>query len=138
MTSLSGAFSDDAVRAAFEKARDLGVPVSIAVVDAGAHLVTFRRMDGACLASIDLAVGKAKTARMFDRPTGDVGARSQPGGSYWGLEGSSGHVTFPGGFPIRDASGTVVGAIGVAGAQVRQDQEIARCGADACQLWMLD
>ena len=66
-----------ATEAAHQKAFDMGLKMNIAVVDAGANLVTFARMEGAWLGSINIAIKKAKTARYFDMPTGDLG---QPGG----------------------------------------------------------
>ena len=68
-----------AVDAALEKSQELGVKMDIAVVDAGANLKAFVRMDGAWLGSIDIAIKKAKTARFFDMDTGEIGKLSQPG-----------------------------------------------------------
>ena len=79
--------------------------MNVAVVDAGANLKAFARMDGAWLGSIDIAIKKAKTARYFDMETGDVGEMSQPGGSLYGIERTNdGLVTFPGGIPIKTAA----------------------------------
>ena len=62
-------------------------------------LVAFKRMDGAWLGSIDIAMKKAKTAVFFDMPCGDLGTKSQPGGSLYGIEHSNqGLITFPGNF----------------------------------------
>ncbi len=69
------------VKAAYEKAKELDVKMNIAVVDAGANLKAFVRMDDAWLGSIDISIKKAKTARFFDMPTGDIGKLSQPGES---------------------------------------------------------
>ncbi len=56
--------------AAAEAAADaLGIPYNVAIVDAGGHLVAFSRQDGALIGSIDLAINKAYTARLFDTPT---------------------------------------------------------------------
>lgn len=52
--------------AAEAKAASFGIPYNIAVVDAGGHLLAFLRQDGALIGSIDLAIGKAMTARIFD------------------------------------------------------------------------
>jgi len=57
--------------AAKAKAKEIGVPMNIAIVDAGANLVSFHRMDNAWLGSVDIAIKKAKTARFFDMNTGD-------------------------------------------------------------------
>jgi len=118
------------VSAAVSKSRELGVLMNIAVVDAGANLKAFARMDGAWLGSIDISIKKAKTARFFDFNTGDVGKLSQPGGSLFGIEHSNGGlITFPGGVPIRNREGQVIGAIGVSGSTVENDHAVAETGA---------
>ena len=90
--------------------------MNIAVVDAGANLLAFARMDGAWLGSVDIAIKKAKTARYFDRPTGELGKLSQPGKSLYQIEVSNGGlITFPGGILHQGRSGAVIGAIGVSG-----------------------
>ncbi len=119
-----------AVAAAVAKATELGVKMNIAVVDAGANLKAFARMDGAWLGSIDIAQRKARTARYFDMPTGELGKLSQPGGSLYQIEHSNGGlITFPGGVPIKNAQGAVVGAIGVSGNTVENDHAVATAGA---------
>ncbi|UCE62003.1 MAG: heme-binding protein, partial [Phycisphaerales bacterium] len=76
----------------------------------------YARMDNAWLGSIDIAIKKARTARFFDMNTGEIGRLSQPGGSLYNIEHSNnGLITFPGGVPIRNAQGQIVGAIGVSG-----------------------
>ena len=108
----------------------MGVKMNIAVVDAGANLIAFRRMDGAWLGSIDIAITKARTARYFDMPTGDIGGLSQPGGSLYGIEHSNGGlISFPGGIPLKDGD-TVVGAVGVSGSTVEDDHAVAQAGVD--------
>ncbi len=120
------------VEAARKKAESLGVKMNIAVVDAGANLKAFVRMDGAWLGSVDIAQKKARTARYFDMPTGEIGKLSQPGGSLYQIEVSNnGLITFPGGVPIRDANGEVIGAIGVSGDTVENDHAVATAGAEA-------
>ncbi|HEX4124435.1 MAG TPA: heme-binding protein [Tepidisphaeraceae bacterium] len=121
-----------AVAAAQAKAHQLKVKMNIAVVDAGANLKGFARMDGAWLGSIDIAIKKAKTARYFDMPTGDIGGLSQPGGPLYQIEVSNGGlITFPGGVPIKAADGTVIGAIGVSGSSVENDHAVATAAAAA-------
>ena len=120
------------VEAAAEKAAEIGVPMNIAVVDEGANLVAFARMDGAWLGSIEIAQGKAYTARAFDTPTKDLTPLAQPGGPLYGIEASNpGRViVFAGGIPLsRDAR--IVGAIGVSGGTIEQDQAVAEAGAAA-------
>ncbi len=119
-----------AVSAAIEKAKQINTKMNIAVVDVGANLKAFARMDGAWLGSIDISIKKAKTARFFDMNTGVIGGLSQPGGSLYGIEHSNqGLITFPGGVPIKNKEGTVIGAIGVSGSSVENDHAVAEAGA---------
>lgn len=114
------------------KAKEIGVPMNIAIVDEGANLVSFHRMDNAWLGSVDIAIRKAKTARFFDMNTGELGKLSQPGGPLYGIEHSNGGlITFPGGVLLKDVSGKIIGAIGVSGGSVEQDHEVASAGAES-------
>ena len=123
-----------AVQAAHQKALAMGVKMNIAVVDAGANLVAFARMDDAWLGSLDISIKKAKTARFFDMPTGVIGSLSQPGGSLYNIEHSNGGlITFPGGIPLKDGSGKVIGAIGVSGSTVEDDHAVAEAGQQAVE-----
>lgn len=117
------------ILAAKSKAIELSTKMNIAVVDAGANLVAFSRMDGAWLGSLDISIKKAKTARFFDMNTGVIGELSQPGGSLYNIEHSNGGlITFPGGIPIKDDNGNVIGAIGVSGSTVENDHDVAEAG----------
>ncbi len=129
--TLEGA--QEAIKAALAKSEELGVKMNIAIVDAGTNLKGFMRMDGAWLGSIDIAIKKARTARMFDMNTGVIGGLSQPGGALYNIEHSNGGlITFPGGVPITDEStGAVIGAIGVSGDSVENDHAVAEAGAAA-------
>ena len=121
-----------ALMAATEKSVELKIAQNIAVVDAGGNLKAFARMDGAWLGSIDISIKKARTARYFDMPTGEIGKLSQPGESLYMIEVSNGGlITFPGGVPIKAADGTVIGAIGASGSTVKNDHAVAKAGADA-------
>jgi uncharacterized protein GlcG (DUF336 family) len=118
--------------AAKQKAKEIGVPMNIAIVDAGANLKAFHRMENAWLGSIDIAIKKAKTARYFDMETGKLGELSQPGGALYQIEVSNGGlITFPGGIPIKNSDGEIIGAIGVSGGSVDQDHEVASAGLTA-------
>jgi uncharacterized protein GlcG (DUF336 family) len=118
--------------AAKQKAQEIGVPMNIAIVDEGANLKAFHRMDKAWLGSLDISIKKAKTARFFDMETGAIGQLSQPGGSLYNIEVSNGGlISFPGGIPIKDSNGEIVGAIGVSGGSVEQDHEVAQAGVAA-------
>jgi uncharacterized protein GlcG (DUF336 family) len=118
--------------AAQEKAKEIGVPMNIAVVDAGDNLVSFVRMDGAWLGSIDIAMGKAYTARAFDMTTKALSEEAQPGQSLYGIQATNPGriVIFPGGVPLWN-DGTVVGAVGVSGGRVDQDEAVAKAAARA-------
>ena len=120
------------LEAAVKKAEELKIKQDVAVVDAGGNLKAFARMDGAWLGSIDIAIKKAKTSRYFDMPTGEIGKLSQPGGPLYNIEVSNGGlITFPGGLPLKDADGTVIGAVGVSGSVVENDHACAQAGAAA-------
>jgi len=118
------------IAAAKTKAKEIDTLMNIAVVDRGAHLVAFARMDGAWLGSLDIAIKKAKTAKLFDINTGDIGALSQPGASLYNIELSNGGlITFPGGVPVKNAAGEIIGAIGVSGSSVENDHAVAEAGS---------
>ncbi|MGB5263306.1 MAG: heme-binding protein [Lutimonas sp.] len=118
--------------AAKEKAERDGVLVNIAIVDAGANLKAFIRMDESYLGSIDVAIKKAKTARFFNIDTGKLGELTQPGGIIFNIElTNNGLVSFPGGLPIKNKEGKIIGAIGVSGGTIEQDRDIATAGAES-------
>lgn len=114
------------------KAVEINTKMNISVVDAGANQVAFVRMDGAWLGSADIALKKAKTARFFDMPTGEIGKLSQPGESLFNIEHSNGGlISFPGGVPIKNNDGEIIGAIGVSGSSVENDHTVAVAGSEA-------
>jgi uncharacterized protein GlcG (DUF336 family) len=124
--------AQDALAAALKKANQLGAKMNIAIVDAGANLRAFARMDNAWLGSIDISIKKAKTARYFDMNSGEIGKLSQPGESLYNIEHSNGGlISFPGGVPIKNGSGAIIGAIGVSGDAVENDHAVAEAGAAA-------
>jgi len=110
------------------EAKRQGVPMSIAIADAGGNLLAFSRMDDAILASIQIAINKAFTAVFGKRPTAD-----------WKKEFQSGEmvplfiherwITFPGGFPII-SNGVLLGGIGVSGGTI-EDIYVARAALEA-------
>ena len=124
--------AEKAIKASKAKAQKLKVLMNIAVVDSGTNLVAFARMDNAWLGSIDIAMKKAKTARYFNFPTGEIGKLSQPGGPLFNIEHSNGGlISFPGGVVIKNTKGDIIGAIGVSGDSVENDHTVAQAGADA-------
>lgn len=117
------------------EAAEEGWKMNIAVVDAGADLVLFRRMEGAFLGSIDIAQMKARSSAMFPFPTrglGEIafGKEGQPGGTP-GLAFVPGLAAFPGGLPVMTAGGEHIGAIGVSGGTGDQDEACAQAALDA-------
>ena len=130
--SITLAQAEKAVAAAKAKAAEIKTLMNIAIVDGGTNLVAFAKMDGAWLGSIDISQKKARTARYFNMNTGEIGKLAQPGGPLYNIEHSNGGlITFPGGIPIKNANGDVIGAIGVSGSSVENDHAVAQAGADA-------
>lgn len=132
MMNVNLEMAEKIIATAKKKAQEIDTKMNIAVVDAGANLVAFVRMDGAWLGSLDISIKKAKTARFFDMNTGSVGELSQPGGSLYNIEHSNnGLITFPGGIPLKNADGEIIGAIGVSGSVVENDHAVAEAGANS-------
>lgn len=116
---------------AVEKSKQIGVKMCIAVLDSGGNLKSFTRMDDAWVGSIDIAIKKAKTACYFAMPSGEIGKLSIPGSPLYGIEHSNdGLITFPGGLPIVDDEGILIGAIGVSGDTVENDHLVAQAGVN--------
>ncbi|AUX75683.1 GlcG/HbpS family heme-binding protein [Sinorhizobium fredii] len=132
--SITQSQAEAALAAARQAAEVIGVPMNIAILDAGVHLKAFSRMDGALLGSIDIALGKARTAALFGLGTEAIGEFSKPGGTSPGLELTNGGlVVFAGGLPIRDENGVLLGAVGVSGGAVAQDLQVAQAAVVAVQ-----
>lgn len=126
---LTQNIAEKIMTAAIKRSTDLGVAMNIAIVDEGGNLLAFTRMDDAWLGSIDISIKKAKTARFFDMNTEEIGKLSQPGGPLYNIEHSnSGLITFPGGMPLTNELGEIIGAIGVSGSTVENDYEVAKAG----------
>jgi uncharacterized protein GlcG (DUF336 family) len=112
------------------KARDVGQPMNIAVVDAGGNLVAHVRMDNAWIGSIDISIKKAFTSRAFDIATQDLAGHAQSGGQFFGIHASNGGriMIFAGGVPLKRGN-QVVGAVGVSGGSGEQDHAVAVAAA---------
>jgi uncharacterized protein GlcG (DUF336 family) len=124
----------DAAQAMIERARAhatrIGVPMNIAVTDAGGHLLAFARMDGAILGSIEIALAKAKTSILFNGPSENLWEFCKPGGPAPATEYTNGGlIPYAGGVALDDAGGALIGAIGVSGGLPAQDGEVARAAA---------
>ena len=120
------------IEAAIGKAKQIGQPMNIAIVDAGTNLTAFMRMDGAWLGSIDIAINKAFTAKAFDSSTRELGRNSQPGDQFFGIHASNHRrvMIFAGGIPIK-VNGQIVGVVGVSGGSGEQDQAVAEAAVAA-------
>ena len=129
--TLEGA--EAALAAAKAHAARIGVPMNIAIVDDGGHLIAFARMDGAKLSSIDIAINKAHAAAIRRQATGPVRSGDEVNVLLsLGLAVASHARQTPirGGFPL-EANGQCVGAIGVSAGTEDQDVEVARAGVAA-------
>lgn len=114
--------------AAEAEARKNNWNVVIAIVDEGGYPVYLARMDGVQLASIEIALRKARSAALFRRPT--KAFEDQLAGGRQAVLALPGAAPFEGGLPIV-VDGEVIGAIGVSGVASQQDGQIARAGVDA-------
>ena len=101
-TGIALAQAEGLIATGKAKSTELGLKMNIAVVDAGANLVAFARMEGGWLGSLDISIKKAKTARFFDMNTGDLGQVSQPGGLLFNIKHSNDSlITFPSSIPVK-------------------------------------
>ena len=119
--------------AAENKAREISVPMNIAVVDDGGHLLAFARMDGAKLSSIEVALTKARAAALRRSATGAAQTEGSAGIILSvGLSLATGGKLTPirGGLPLL-ADGQCVGAIGVSAGSEDEDVQVAQAGVDA-------
>ncbi len=120
------------VEGAKTKAKEQGTLMDIAVVDAGGNLKAFVRMDGAFLGSVDISIKKARTARLFNMSSKELGDLAQPGKSLYGIEVTNdGLVIFGGGELLKDKAGNIIGAVGVSGSSVENDMAVAKAGVAA-------
>ena len=124
--------AEKAISAARNQAIRMKKQMCLAIVDSGGHLKTFDRMDHAYVGSIDIAIKKARTAVYFGLSTGDIGKLSQPQGPLYGIEQSNqGLISFPGGLPIINKDGVMIGAIGVSGSTIEDDHLVAYAALEA-------
>jgi len=126
--SLEGA--KKVIAAATAEAAKNNWPVAIAVVDSSGYLVAFHRLDNTQLGSVDVAIGKAKTAALFRRPTKAFEDTLAQGGANVKV------VTLPGALPIEGGlllvvDGKIIGAVGVSGVKSSEDGQIAAAGVAA-------
>lgn len=112
------------------KAAEIGVNAVVAVSDAAAHPVSVQCMDGAYIASYDVAVNKAYTVVALKMPTTALKELAAPGGSLYGIQFTNGGkiVIFGGGVPLYDKEGRLIGGLGVSGGSEGQDTGLAEFG----------
>ena len=122
--------SDGAMKllnAAMAKAKEMGVPQCISIVDPGGHLLAFARMDGAFTQSIDTSLMKAMTAASYGIPTGDIAAGID---LKLAIATKGKRINLPGGLPII-VDGHVIGGIGVGSGTGEQDRQVANAALAA-------
>lgn len=121
------------ITAAERRALEIGVPVDIAVVDDGGHLLAFIHMDGAKLSSIQIAIAKAVSAAIRRMASGPMPPGAEPSVLLsLGLAIASHGAQTPirGGLPLV-VDGAIVGAIGVSNGTEEQDADVAKAGTTA-------
>ena len=128
---------DDAklmIRAAEEAAEQIGLPYNIAVVDAGGALLAFVRQDGGKIGSVDVAIDKARTARLFDMDTSDLAPLAQSGGPLFGIDQTNAGkvVIFGGGLLVRSGN-DIIGSVGASAGTVEQDVVVASAAIAALE-----
>jgi uncharacterized protein GlcG (DUF336 family) len=123
---ISDELADMLISEAVKKAKELGVKVSVAVVDEGGELKAFKRMDGAPILTIEIAIDKAWTAVSFGIPTHEwYNMLKDNPPLAMGFPKIPRLIIFGGGFPIV-YKGHVIGGIGISGGSAEQDMEIAK------------
>jgi uncharacterized protein GlcG (DUF336 family) len=127
MNNLSLDEALEIINYAKTKAVEISVPVCVAVVDIGGHLIAFERMDGAILASIDISINKAFTSVMLKMSTDRLSEIAMPGEDLYGINTTNNCkiVIFGGGYPIY-MNNNIIGGIGVSGGSTEQDMTIAK------------
>ena len=113
-----------------QKASEMGVKAVIAVADAGANTISLQSMDGAYIASADIAINKAFTVVSLKMPTKNLASLASPGGSLYGIQFTNEGkiVIFGGGEPLKNSAGVIVGGLGVSGGTEEQDTLLAEYG----------
>ncbi|MFF8730023.1 heme-binding protein [Streptomyces sp. NPDC015171] len=113
-------------------AEEAGVTVSVTVLDAGGHLLAFRRDDRAVLISGETSTRKAYTALQLNAPTADLVDAVQPGGLFHTLPTALDRplLFIAGGIPVH-RDGRLIGAIGVGGGAPEQDHGFATAAVQA-------
>ena len=117
------------IQHAVRKAREIQVPMNIAVMDTGGHLKLFYRMEDAFVGSIDIAIGKARTSMLFKMNSEAVGRFLDPEMRTFGMVNTNGGlVAFKGGMPVYQ-DGQIAAYIGVSGGSLDEDFAVASAGS---------
>lgn len=138
MAELTLAAANSIIAAALEAGAKAGFkPLTVAVLDAGGHLKAFQKQDGASMLRYEIAFGKAYGSLAVGMGSRwlDKNAKERPH-FIEGLTAVSGGriVAVPGGVLIRDAAGTLLGAVGVTGDTSDNDEICAVAGIEAAGL----
>ena len=133
LTTVPLSAAQAAISAGISHGRDLGLPFTLTVLDASGLSVALARMDGAAMASIETSESKARTAFMFAASTLDLAAAVQPGAPLYTIDTAtrSPLAFVPGGVPLVDEEGRVIGAVGAGGGTPDQDHEVATAAVAA-------
>jgi uncharacterized protein GlcG (DUF336 family) len=121
--------------AAIAKAEEFGIAVTVAIVDAGGHMLVLERMDGGRFHTIHSSTTKAVTSASNKRPTTTRGAQGQDLDTLHAIglslaAGPANWTAMEGGFPIL-VDGQCLGGIGVSGGDWKQDEDIAKAAISA-------
>ena len=119
------------IEGAAEKAREIGVPMCIAITDESGNLIAFERMDGGKITSVTIAQDKSFTASAAKKATHDYNAVNVPGKLAFGIHTEVGGriSSVGGGLPVI-VDGEVVGGIGLSSGTPQQDMDVAQAGLD--------
>ncbi|WP_374705323.1 GlcG/HbpS family heme-binding protein [Paenibacillus radicis (ex Gao et al. 2016)] len=118
--------------AAEHKARQMGLRISVSVVDDGGNLLVFHRMERARIAGIEISKNKAWTSVSMQQPTANLAQSAQPGGPAFGINTTNEGriVILGGGIPLM-VGDHIVGGVGVSGGSGAQDIEVATAAVQA-------
>lgn len=113
------------------RAAEMGIAVVVAVADASGRPVSVQGMDGAYIASFDIALNKSFTSASLKMSTEKLGTLCQPGGSLYGIQFTNGgKIVIFGGGETLEVDGQIVGAVGVSGGSADEDTRLAAYGKE--------
>ena len=132
---LTNAGAKEMMAAAIAKSEEIGIAATVAIVDAGGHMILLERMDGGRFHTVHSSTTKAVTSASNKRPTTTRGAQGQDLDTLHAIglslaAGANRWTAMEGGFPIF-LDGECLGGIGVSGGDWEQDQHIAKAAVDA-------